>query len=78
MRNFEPNLITDDIHLLFKHSFLENAGCQASLEGWLMDKEVEHLCERAAGLFVYAVARVKFVDKQGTSPGNQLNLLTGE
>ena len=75
LHDVEPNLITDDIRLFFKHSFLEIASSQASLERWPTDEEVEHLCERAAGLFVYAVATIKFIDKRGTNPRKQLNLL---
>jgi hypothetical protein len=71
----EQNLITNDVRLLLKHSFLEIADCRGGLDGWPTDEEVERLCERAAGLFVYAVATVKFIDKRGTNPRKQLGLL---
>ena len=75
LHDVEPNLITGDIHLFLKHSFLEISSRRRGLDGWPTDEEVERLCERAAGLFVYAVATVKFIDKRGTNPRKQLNLL---
>jgi hypothetical protein len=75
LHDVEPNLITSDIHLFFAHSFLEISNRRGGLDGWPTDEEIERLCERAAGFFVYAVATVKFVDKRGTNPRKQLNLL---
>ena len=75
LHHVQPNLITKDVLLFLKHSLLEIANHQGGLDGWPTDEEVERLCERAAGLFVYAVATVKFIQKRGTSPRKQLNLL---
>ena len=75
LHDVEPNLITSDVRLFFKHSFLEIANSRGGLDGWPTDEEIELLCERAAGLFVYAVATVKFIDKRGTYPRKQLELL---
>ena len=75
LHNVEPNLITSDVRLFFKHSFLEIANSRGGLDGWPTDEEIERLCERAAGLFVYAVATVKFIEKRGTYPTKQLRLL---
>ena len=75
LHNVELVLVTDDIRLFFKHSFSEMADYQDGLDGWPTDEEVELLCERAAGLFIYAVATVKFIGKRGTNPRKQLNLL---
>ena len=75
LHDVEPNSITSDVRLFFKHSFLEIANGRGGLDGWPTNEEIERLCERAAGLFVYAVATVKFIDKRGTNPRKQLNLL---
>ena len=75
LHHVEQKLITNDVRLFFKHSFTEIADCRGGLDGWPTDEEIELLCERAAGLFVYAVATVKFIDKRGTSPRKQLALL---
>jgi hypothetical protein len=75
LHGVEPQLTYDDIKLFFKHSFLGMAEYRAGLDGWPTDEEIERLCERAGGLFVYAMATVKFVDKRGTNPRRQLDLL---
>ena len=75
LHGVKQNLIINDIRLFLKHSFLEIANRRGGLDDWPTDEEVQHLCERAAGLFVYAVATVKFIDKRGTNPRKQLGLL---
>ena len=75
LHEVKPNLINNDVRLFFKHSFLEMANYRGGLDGWPADEEVERLCERTAGLFVYAVATVKFIDKRATNPRKQLSLL---
>ena len=75
LHDIESRVVSNDIRLFFKHSFLEMAELQGGLDGWPTDEEVKRLCGRAAGLFVYAVATVKFVEKRGTSPRKQLDLL---
>ena len=75
LHDVDPKLITNDIRVFLKDCFLEVAHPHGSLDGWLTDEEVEHLCKRAAGLFIYAVATVKFVNKRGTNPRRQLDLL---
>ena len=75
LHDVDPKLITNDIRAFLKHCFLEMAHPHGGLDGWPTDEEVEHLCKRAAGLFIYAVATVKFVNKRGTNPRRQLDLL---
>jgi hypothetical protein len=75
LHDVEPRFVSNDIRLFFKHSFLEMAERRGDLDGWPTDEEVGRLYERAAGFFVYAVATVKFVEKQGTNPRRQLDLL---
>jgi hypothetical protein len=75
LHHVAQDLVTKDVLLFLKHSFLDIANHREGLNGWPTNEEVEHLCERAAGLFVYAVATVKFIEKRGTNPRKQLNLL---
>ena len=75
LHDVEPRLINNDIRLFFKHSFLEIANRRGDLDGWPTDEDVEHLLERAAGLFVYAVATVKFIDHKNNDPRGQLGRL---
>ena len=70
-----PSLVTNDIRLFLKYCFLEMADRRGGLDGWPTNEEVERLCNRAVGLFIYALATVKFLDKRGTNPRRQLELL---
>ena len=75
LHNVEPNLVSNDIQLFFKQSFLEIANRRSGLDGWPTGEQLDRLCKRAAGLFVYAVATVKFVDRKGGNPKRQLDRL---
>jgi len=75
LHNVEPNLVNNDIRLFFKQSFLEITNRRSGLDGWPTGEQVECVCERAAGLFVYAVATVKFVDHKNGNPKRQLDRL---
>jgi hypothetical protein len=71
LHDVEPSQVGSDIRMFFRHSFLEIAGRRRGLDGWPTEEQLDVLCERAAGLFVYAVATVKFVDH-----GNHANPMT--
>jgi len=73
LHNVELNLVNNDIRLFFKQSFLELARRRRGLEGWPTEEQLDLLCERAAGLFVYAVATVKFIDARNDTPKEQLD-----
>ena len=75
LHGIDPCFVSNDTKLFLKHSFLEMAEYRSGLDGWPTNEEVDHLCERAGGLFVYAVATIKFIEKQGTNPRRQLDLL---
>ena len=75
LHDVEPSLVNSDILLFFKQSFMELACRQRGLDGWPTKEQLDLLCERAAGLFVYAVATVKFVHCKNTSPRGQLDRL---
>ena len=75
LHGVEPALVTNDIRLFLKHSFLEMADFRGNLDDWPTDEQIEGLCERAGGLFAYAMATVKFVGKRAANPRKQLGLL---
>ena len=75
LHDVRPNQIHSDIQLFFRHKFSEVARHKPGLDGWPTEEQLHILCERAAGLFVYAAATVKFVDKQSGNPRKQLDLL---
>ena len=61
LHDVEPSLVENDIRIFLKHELLELAQ-RRQLDGFPSDEHLDLLCRRAGGLFVYAVATVKFLD----------------
>ena len=76
LHDVEPSLVNNDIRLFFKQSFLEVARRRSGLDGWPTNEQLDLLCERAGGLFVYAMATVKFIDHKNNDPKGQLDILS--
>ena len=74
LHDVEPSLIGNDIRRFLSRS-LEIAGRQCGPDGWPTKEQLDLLCERAAGLFAYAVATVKFVNHRNNDPKEQLDRL---
>jgi len=64
LHDVKSNLIDDDIRLYLERSLQEIEGHRGV---WPTEKQLDLLCKRAGGLFVYAVATVKF---KAIAPGN--------
>ena len=77
LHEVKSSRVNSDIRLFFKNRFAELAGHQRGLDGWPTKEQLDQLCERAAGLFVYAVATVRFVGHKNNSPKRQLDRLLG-
>ena len=75
LHEVEPSQIHNDISLFFRHSFSEIRSRRHALDGWPTKEQVDLLCERAGGLFVHAIATVRFVDQKNISPKKQLDRL---
>ena len=75
LQSVKQNLVNNDIRWFLKHGFLEVANRRNGLDGWPTGEQLDCLCGRAAGLFVYAVATVKFVDRKNGNPKRQLDRL---
>ena len=75
LHEVEPTQVNSDILLFFRHKFSELAGRRRGLDDWPTKEQLDLLCKRAAGLFVYAVATVKFLDHKNNNPKRQLDLL---
>ena len=71
LHDVQPASIDNDIKLFLKHELSELAR-RHLLIGWPTDENIDLLCQRAAGLFVHAVATVKFLDKRFYLPDKQL------
>ena len=75
LHEVESGQVGNDIRLFFRHTFSELKGRRHGLDGWPTEEQLDLLCKRAGGLFVYAMATVKFVDKQNGNPRKRLDLL---
>ncbi|KAF9643449.1 hypothetical protein BDM02DRAFT_1470333, partial [Thelephora ganbajun] len=75
LHGIESSRVDSDIQLFLRRSFLEIAERQGGLDGWPTREQLNLLCERAAGLFVYAVATVKLIDHRNKNPKKQLDRL---
>ena len=75
LHEVNPSQVDNDILLFFNHSFSELTSHRRGLEGWPTEEQVGLLCKRAAGLFVYAVATVRFINQQFDNPKRQLDCI---
>ncbi|KAF9645838.1 hypothetical protein BDM02DRAFT_3172605, partial [Thelephora ganbajun] len=72
LHEVEASQVNSDIRLFFGHCFSELKGRRRGLDDWPSSEQLDLLCERATGLFVYAVATVKFIDHKNNNPRKQL------
>ena len=75
LHEVEPGQVGNDIRLFFAHSFSELKRYRRGLGDWPTGEQVDLLCERAGGLFVHAVATVRFINHKINSPKKQLDHL---
>jgi len=75
LHEVELGQVNNDIRLFFRHRFTELASRRRGLDGWPTVDQLDLLCERTAGLFIYAVATVRFIDHKNNSPKKQLDRL---
>jgi hypothetical protein len=77
LHEVDPAVVNRDIRLFLEHGLREIAKRQGmDRDGWPTDEHLDLLCERAGGLFVYAVATLKFLDHSFTPPSQQLDIIT--
>jgi hypothetical protein len=70
----EQDQVDSDIRLFLQTSFSELAD-RRHLNNWPTKQQLDQLCMRAAGLFVYAAATVGFISYYKRNPKRQLELL---
>jgi hypothetical protein len=74
LHDVHPSLINNDIRLFLKHKLSELAQ-RRGLNSWPSNNNLDVLCRRAAGLFVYAVATVKFLESNTHLPEQRLDII---
>ena len=74
LHDVDPSLVENDIRIFLKHEVFELAQ-RRRLEDFLSNEQLDLLCLRAAGLFVYAVATVRFLDSNIHLPQHRLNII---
>ena len=76
LHEVEPSVVNADIRLFLEHGLRELANRPGNgQDGWPTDEQIDLLSERAAGLFVYAMATLKFLDHPFTPPSNKLDVI---
>jgi hypothetical protein len=76
LHEVEPSVINTDIRLFLEHGLSELAKRRGiEQDVWPTDTQLDLLCKRAAGLFVYAVATLKFLDHVFSPPSKQLDII---
>ena len=76
LHGVESSIVNSDIRLFLEHGLSELAKRRGiERDSWPTDRQLDMLCERAAGLFVYAVATLKFLDHPFSPPNEQLDVI---
>ncbi|KAF9789150.1 hypothetical protein BJ322DRAFT_1176897 [Thelephora terrestris] len=75
LHKVEPGQVNSDIRLFYKLKCSEIRSRRPGLDGWPTEEQLHLLTERAAGLFIYAMATVRFIDHNIKNPRRQLDLL---
>ena len=74
LHNVHPSLIENDIRIFLRHELSELAQ-RRQLDGWPSDEDIDLMCLRAAGLFIYAVATVKFLESDTHLTEDRLDVI---
>ena len=75
LHDVEPHTINNDIRRFFNHELSKLAERRGGIEGWPTGEQLDSLCRRAAGFFVYAVATVSFLNHKLHSPSDRLDVI---
>jgi len=75
LHEVEPCAVNTDIRHFFKYEVSRLARRRRGIDGWPTGEQLDSLCQRAAGFFVYAVATVDFLDHKFQDPSDQLAMI---
>ena len=79
LHDVERSLVDSDIKLFFRTGLTNIAETRSDcdlMEDWPSSHELDILCEKAAGLFIYASTVIKFVASRHHTPTTRLALIT--
>jgi hypothetical protein len=79
LHKVKPEAVDKDIKLFFQTrlaSLAKNQSDHNLTEGWPSPSDIEILCKKAAGFFIYASTVIKFVTSKTRTPAEQLNRIT--
>jgi hypothetical protein len=71
LHNVGPDTVGNDIRRFFEHELFELSR-QRRIDGWPTGEDIDALCRRAAGFFVYAVATINFLNHHIKDPRKRL------
>ena len=77
LHEVEPRIVDNDIRHFFNHELSALAQRRSGIEDWPTDEQLDSLCRRAAGFFVYAVATINFLKHKFKHPSDRLNVIMG-
>jgi len=78
LHEVKPEAVNSDIKLFFQTqltNIVENRSDCDSTGDWPNSDDIETLCKKAAGFFIYAATVIKFVASKNHKPAKQLNLI---
>ena len=79
LHEVERSMVDNDIKLFFRtqlSNLLKNRSDCDLVQGWPSSSELNILCEKAAGFFIYASTVIKFITSKNRTPTEQLNHIT--
>ena len=75
LHEVEPRIINQDIRIFFEYELSNLAQRNGGKGGWPTDKQLNWLCQRAAGFFIHAVATVNVLNHHIETPWDQLDAI---
>ena len=78
LHEVKPEAVDRDIELFFRtqlNNIAKNRSDLDLLEDWPSSSDIEILCKKAAGLFIYASTVVKFIDSKVDLPYERLSVI---
>ena len=79
LHDVEPSSVNSDIKLFLKTQLANVVNNQSNCdlgEGWPIPHDIDVLCKKTAGFFIYAATVIKFVESQHHQPDERLTLIT--